>query len=207
MLRSFYGLRPAGLFESSMSIAVKKQLYQSYCRPALMYGIETVVLNKSELAKLTETTETVAIKDALGISRRTYNAELWDSMKLSLTEAQVNSRKLGFISRLAKNNYTSTIMNIIVAKMSWASTANNKWEKKSILTELWDATKEIPYVPNRQESTAKQLQNKFGIAFPAAPPRPDTPELTELVKHAHEGDKKMQQKKLKQIEHLIRVEF
>ena len=74
-------------------------------------------------------------------------------------------------------------MNTIVAKLSWENRKMRKWERRSIMTELWDLTNEIPYVPNNKEDTASPFQNKCRtLRTSKRDQQMDTADLSRLIR-------------------------
>ena len=190
------------------TVTVKRQLFQTYCRSTLYYGIETIVMNKSEMTKL-EKAETIAIKDAIGITRRSRNTALWEAMNLTRTEDQVSNRKLNLVERLTKNAFTLKIIHATIAKLSWATTDANKWEKRSIVNELLTKTSEVPYVPNRTEDTTKQFFGKCRVLQSKQHKKAEEPlnqDLRVLVDRVHAGDATMRATILKKIDTLLHYE-
>lgn len=207
MLRTLYGLRPTGLFELSMATSIKKQLYQTYCRSTLLYGMETTVMNKSELEKLKKA-ETIAVKDVLGLSRRSRNTPLWAALRLIPTHDVITRTHMNFIERLAKNEYTRQILKVIVVQLSWANGSESKWERKSVVNELWETSAAISYVARQGEGTFEEFLSKCDWMRRAHQAegyaRSETnPELLDLLRTAHLGDARKQRNTRKRIEDIL----
>ena len=85
---------------------------------------------------------------------------------------------------------------------------NGWWEKRSIVTEMWDNINEIPYAPNDKEDTTKQLLNKCRMLRNDQRPKPPAAneQLAQLVNRAHLGDQKMRKRILNQIQEALRYD-
>jgi hypothetical protein len=65
----------AGFKSKFLTPKVKVQLYKTYIRPVLTYGLETMVLGSTQIDKLV-TKECNIIKSALNLSTRLESTEL-----------------------------------------------------------------------------------------------------------------------------------
>ena len=92
---------------------VKTQLYKSYIRPVLTYGLETMVLGSTQLDKL-HTLECNIIKSALNLSTRLESSELMTSLGIEGINERVDMMIPSFFYRLIKHDYTRlSILNMM----------------------------------------------------------------------------------------------
>ena len=80
--QSQYGLNKCGMVYPEASSDVKCYLWNSICAPVLLYGLDCLNLNKSNVDKL-ETTQGNLIKQSMGLSKRVHSTELLASLGIS----------------------------------------------------------------------------------------------------------------------------
>jgi len=99
----------AGFKSMYLSPRVKTQLYKSYIRPVLTYGLETLVLGSTQLDKL-HTHECNIIKSALNLSTRLESSELMTSLGIERINEKVDMMVPSFFYRLLNHEYTRTFI-------------------------------------------------------------------------------------------------
>jgi len=102
-------VKNSGFHNIHVSVAVKLQLYKSYVRPVLTYGLETMLLGTKEMSDL-QTKEENIIKTSLGLSTRLSSTELMLVLGLNRLELRLDSLLPSFFGRLLKNEYTRAVI-------------------------------------------------------------------------------------------------
>ncbi len=98
-------VKSSGFHSEHVSVAIKIQLYKSFIRPVLTYGLETMILGTKEMSDLQKKEEKI-IKVALGLSTRLSSTELMLSLGLNRLELRLDSLIPSFFGRLLENEYT-----------------------------------------------------------------------------------------------------
>jgi hypothetical protein len=94
---------------------IKVQLYKTYIRPVLTYGLENLIMNNSQLDKM-HTMECNIIKCALNLSTRLESTDLMTSLGIERINDKIDTMIPSFFARLLDNVYTkSYIINLIKA--------------------------------------------------------------------------------------------
>ena len=101
-------LNQSGLNTDNISPMAKAQLYKTFLRPVLMYGLENLKLNKTQLNELRRM-EGKTIKRLIGIPNRCHSAELLIALNIESTNNCLKASKLGFLLRICSNEYTTEI--------------------------------------------------------------------------------------------------
>ncbi len=96
----------SGFHNTDVSVEVKLQLYKSYVRPVLTYGLESLLLGSNEADKLQRKEENI-IKTALGLSTRLRSSELMLALKLNRIDVRLDSMIPSYFGRLMLNRYTN----------------------------------------------------------------------------------------------------
>jgi hypothetical protein len=95
----------SGFHNTDVSVEVKVQLYKSYVRPVLTYGLESLLLGSNEADKLQRKEENI-IKTALSLSTRLRSTELMLALKLNRIDVKLDSMIPSYFGRLMMNQYT-----------------------------------------------------------------------------------------------------
>ena len=90
------------------------QLYKTYSRTALLYGVENVILLSGELDRL-KFFDTNPFQKTLDLYSTSHNTALFNAIKLSTKYENLMLIKLNFIVRLARNRLTSDFTNELLA--------------------------------------------------------------------------------------------
>lgn len=96
------------------SVKMKAQLYKSYIRPVLTYGLETMILGTNQLERIQKKEENV-IKKALGLSTRLHSSELMISLGINRMDIRLDSILPSFFYRLLENHYTKEFVESIIS--------------------------------------------------------------------------------------------
>jgi hypothetical protein len=80
---------------------VKCYLWKSICAPVLMYGLDCLNVNKSNVDKL-ETTQGNLIKQSMGLSKRVHSTELLASLGISKVCELLQKNTVSLFSRIVK---------------------------------------------------------------------------------------------------------
>jgi hypothetical protein len=114
---------------------MKTFIYNTYARPILYYGLETLVLNKTEKIKIKKT-ESGIIKHMLGLRKCSKSTELLFASGLELSEQRLDKFKCSFFDRLNKNEYTKQVIESI--KEFYKKEPEKVMCKKSLIQELME---------------------------------------------------------------------
>jgi hypothetical protein len=133
---------------------MKTFIYNTYARPVLYYGLETLTLNKTEKAKIKKT-EAAIIKHMLGLRKQAKSTELLFAAGLELSEQRLNKFKCNFYDRLLKNNYTNMVIESI--KEFYRSEPEKSMSQKSFIRELVGIVETS--IENVKEGCAKKLDS------------------------------------------------
>jgi hypothetical protein len=99
--QSYYGLNKCGMVYPGASSDVKCYLWKSICAPVLMYGLDCLNVNKSNVDKL-ETTQGNLIKQSMGLSKRVHSTELIASLGISKVCELLQKNTVSLFSRIFK---------------------------------------------------------------------------------------------------------
>ena len=99
---SLMRLKTMGLISNQMHPVMKGQLYKTYIRPVLMYGLENVFLSQKLLNEI-KRTEGNLIKTMLNIPTRCRTTSLIAALNITPSEMYMVYLKLEFYERLVNN--------------------------------------------------------------------------------------------------------
>jgi exonuclease III len=117
--------KTSGFENQLVSVKVKAQLYKSYIRPVLTYGLEAMILGTTQLDKIQKKEENI-IKKALGLSTRLHSSELMICLGINRMDLKLDSMLPSFFYRLLQNQYTNDFIRQVINN-------NIKIDKKSII--------------------------------------------------------------------------
>ena len=98
-----------GFNNGCMKPQIIGNMFKTYIRPVLTYGLEILELNCGETKKV-QKLEALILKRMIGIKQRCYTRHLFNSLRVGLTSRYLKRMKLKLFSRLSKNSYTRTIL-------------------------------------------------------------------------------------------------
>jgi len=84
-------------------------MFKTYIRPVVMYGVELFELTKEQTDKVCKL-ENLILKRMIGIKQRCYSRHILNSLRIGLPRRYINKMKLKFVMKLEDNNYTKTIL-------------------------------------------------------------------------------------------------
>jgi hypothetical protein len=99
-------LNEAG-YDESLDAFAAIQLYKTYGRPTLLYGVESLNLNTKQTDRLT-TCETSIVKRILKLAPFHHSDLLLAALKLNKMSEKLDSIKSAFMIRLMRNHYTKS---------------------------------------------------------------------------------------------------
>ena len=106
---AFFGLKKVGILSSHLDVHVKSLLFKAYSRPILYYGMENMVLNKTE-AKTIQSLEGILVKRMLNVGKTSRTSQLLRAIKIEPAADKIDVIKLSFYARLVDNQYTKQII-------------------------------------------------------------------------------------------------
>jgi len=109
-LAAIHLLRAHGLNSRLMHPYLKAQLFKTYIRPILYYGLENISLNIGETKKL-QRTESTLFKMMLGISKFCHSTELLLAFGIESFQNKFRMIKYAYFSRLMTNKCTRKFLN------------------------------------------------------------------------------------------------
>ncbi len=89
------------------------QLYKTYSRTALLYGVENLVLQTGEINRL-KFFESNLVKKTIRLYKSTHNTALYNALKLNTIDEQIMLIKLNFVRRLKFNIETHEFTNALL---------------------------------------------------------------------------------------------
>jgi exonuclease III len=104
-LAAFFILKELGLTSGCISIKFKAQMYKTYVRPVLYYGLENINLNQTEKGRL-QRIESNLIKMCIGISKYCHSTQLLLALNIESAQSRLIINKCNSFIRLVRNNYT-----------------------------------------------------------------------------------------------------
>ena len=102
-------IKKLGFDAGNMDPKLLGNMFKTYVRPILMYGCETLDLNKSEIEKISKC-EGNALKRMLGLKKRCYTRHLFNAVQIGTTDRYIKMIKIKFFLRLNQNAYTKRIL-------------------------------------------------------------------------------------------------
>ena len=102
-------IKKLGFDAGNMHPKLLGNMFKTYVRPVLMYGCETLDLNKSEIEKISKC-EGTALKRMLGLKKRCYTRHLFNAVQIGTTDRYIKMMKIKFFVRLNQNAYTKRIL-------------------------------------------------------------------------------------------------
>ena len=126
-------IKNLGLDSGVMQPQLIGNMFKTYVRPVIMYGLEILDLNIGEIEQIRRL-ESLALKRMLKLKKRCYTRHLMNSLKISSTTRYLESIKLKFFLRASKNAYTNVIVN------EWIQTN----QKSKFITALAESTRHTP---------------------------------------------------------------
>ncbi len=147
----------AGFHNKFLNMEVKVQMYKTYIRPVLLYGLETMVLGEGQ-ANMVQTKEENILKKCLGLSTRLSSSELMSCLKLDRISERLDALAPSFFYRLLSNEYTKQFTIDLINN-------NSKLHSKSIVQLIIKkfGTKCIERIQNSCKTYKNLIDRNFKI--------------------------------------------
>ncbi len=97
--QSHYCLSPAGMLYPGAAPDVQSYLFRTICQPTLCYGTECMNISHRDVAQL-DSTQGQLIKRSLGLSKRSYNTELFQAMNIKRASDLVSQNACSLFGRI-----------------------------------------------------------------------------------------------------------
>ncbi|CAF0974992.1 unnamed protein product [Brachionus calyciflorus] len=123
-------LKQCGITSDCTSSEVKLCFYKTYIRPALYYGFDNLVINKTQIKTL-QTLESKLIKAMFRISKKTRSTKLLRAVNIEKVYELWIKTKVKFLNRLIQFELTRNIVESIIKYDNTSST-----DKKSLVMDL-----------------------------------------------------------------------
>ena len=134
-LRASYSLYNIGFMSKSMNTYTKSFIYKTYCRPALLYGMEFVEISDKNIKQM-RTDESLLIKRVLSVHKTSKSTILYQTLNLRELDLELYIMKLKLFLRLTNNELTSSLIKSLMGDN------NENHVNKSFLNEI----KEIKHI-------------------------------------------------------------
>jgi len=102
-----------GLNDKCIHPYTRAKLFKIYYRPVLTYGWENFDLKDNEISSISKL-ETNALKDLMGISRKSHHTELLAHLAINRTKNNYLLNKLKFFKRLKANTFTGKVVDEMI---------------------------------------------------------------------------------------------
>ena len=99
-----------GFNNGDMKPHIMGNMFKTYIRPVVMYGVELFELTKEQTDKICKL-ESLILKRMIGIKQRCYSRHILNSLRIGLPRRYINKMKLKYAMKLEENDYTKTILN------------------------------------------------------------------------------------------------
>ena len=147
---SLIKLNKIGINNENTCPYLKSQMFKTYIRPVLFYGIENVYIQKTVVNKLKRIDGNI-IKRLLNIPVRCKTSSLLCALNITPVEYMIKQAKLDFFLRIMENEYTKKII-----------------ENTLSLPTQNDLISEIMMIVDQLDEPLVQLQTKFTDKVKAA---------------------------------------
>ena len=106
-------LENIGINKQGLSSKTKSFIFKCYIRPLIQYGVDTFVLNETDIRRI-KMLEGNSLKDSLGLFRRIHSTELFSALDILPTTEQIKKNKLNLFYRLLDNQFTRDIVDNVL---------------------------------------------------------------------------------------------
>ena len=101
--KSVFRYASAGMSYPGLAPDVKVDLWKKVGLPSLIYGMDSLNVNKSGLKRI-ETAQCNIIKQVLGLRKRSHNTKLLEAIRLSSVSDHVKQRSIGLLRKFFTTN-------------------------------------------------------------------------------------------------------
>jgi hypothetical protein len=95
--------------QNELCIEIKSTMYQSFVRPCLTYGLETLTLTHKEIEELNQHDHKL-MKMMIGISKYSYNTQLPRILRIPKLSDVLLTNKLNLLKQLILNDFTRELI-------------------------------------------------------------------------------------------------
>ena len=113
-----------GGYDENLDAFTATQLYKTYGRPTLLYGVENLNLNSGEIDRLTSF-ETSLIKRILKFAPFHHSYLHFDAIKMNTLSEKIESIRCAFYIRLISNEYTNSFTRELLRITGGIATPNS----------------------------------------------------------------------------------
>jgi hypothetical protein len=163
---AMFNLNEAG-YDENLDAFTIMQLYKTYSRTTLLYGIENLCLNVGELNRVSKFEKSL-LKKSLKFAPYHHSDHLLDALKLNNMDEKIHVIKLSFYIRILNNNYTKefakNLLNLykgVPQKNSIFRYALDNLESKTSLNKYLTTQKLKEYAELSLENTKQKFKNRF----------------------------------------------
>ena len=108
-IAAVHSLKQLGFNSIWMHPLIKAQLYKTFIRPILYYGLENFKLNIGESGKV-QRLEPTLLKNMLGITKYCESTELLLAFNINSFQNRIRILKFNYLNRLITNKYTKMVL-------------------------------------------------------------------------------------------------
>lgn len=149
-----------GLLEPETSLEVKMQLYNTYIRTKMMYGVDNMYLSPKQLKDI-KSFEGSTLKTVLGILDRTHTSRLFDALNVLKTEDLIKVNKTSFFLRLCENELTRNLIREVLRRgVIKQDSLINEIREITQQNELEDMHAACQFLPSLIKNETKVRANK-----------------------------------------------
>ena len=103
-------IKSAGLISESTNLLTRIQLYKTYIRPILYYGMNMLNLNQTQMFEF-KRTEGNIVKTMVNLHKTAKTTELFAAFNMNTTEETVDLNKFNLFHRLKQNEASKELLN------------------------------------------------------------------------------------------------
>ncbi len=166
MRGAMYNIQVIGAKNKEMGVKTKIFIYNVYCKPVLLYGCETLFLNKTELEKETKI-QNCAIKTMLGLNWRTKSKDIMVALNVEDVLNCHRKAKISFIRNLYRNDLTKNMISKYENEFKQSNNISNKLKgtwlaniMKESKVQTFDPVKIIENISTEMNENNKIKQDK-----------------------------------------------
>jgi len=117
-------LEKVGLNDQGLTPSTKAHLFNSFIRPIVNYGIDTMSLTGNDIKRVKEL-EGNSLKDSLGLFRRIFSTSLFKALGLESTINIIRRNKITLFQRLLSNDSTCRLIREIMEESKYKLIENS----------------------------------------------------------------------------------
>ena len=101
--QAYFSLKNVGMMDNSLSPFTKAYLWKPICSPTVLHGMDSIPINKSELAKL-EAFQGQCIKSAIGVGKRSDHSNLLSALDIPTLANVIAHYNLSLLYRICQTD-------------------------------------------------------------------------------------------------------